>query len=392
MKESAKPPTTKAVITHSQKWFAKQEARLQEPLKNTIRYKGKSATIKICTGVLAPWGFWELYKLAKEVRATVNFSTDYMRHGRAVTNDGAPGAGKTFTGCNTAYFLAISEWERLQDDYFTQRAMLSEWIKNGETDKIEAFKSIEKSYKFYKEHEATNIPCLVSTIPLREYGTGRMSFIVTPEMFLQIDPVPEYTVFFIDEIGEDQGVDKSDTNNPDYLAFWRFPRHFFDGKFVNTNQDGGQAAIAVRRSTDYVNHIVGQEWLMRPTALIKRYERKKARFFKRLFQGKYSNARAQYIAQELYYLKKYISTIGFRQVTCQLQTTEGVAVGGLDKFILPAIGGVQYDERTYRNQYKCKDKPINLRGWEKLTIDEYDHSEFNEQVKSSTKNAKRRAG
>ncbi len=396
MKETAKPPTTKAVITHSAKWFAKQEARLEEPLKNTIRYKGKNATLKIFLGlptlVLPVLGIVELWNLAKDVRETVNFTTDYMRSGRAVTNDGAPGAGKTFTGCNTAYYLSIEAWEQLQEDYATQKAMLPEWLKNGESDKIEAFKAIEKSYKFYKEREATNIPCLVSTIPLREYGTGRMSFVVTPEMFLQIDPVPEYTIFFIDEIGEDQGVDKSDTQNPDYLAFWRFPRHFFDGKFVNTNQDGGQAAIAVRRSTDYVNHIVGQEWKDRPTALINRYKRKKARFFKRLKQGKYSKARAQYIAQELYYLKKYYKTIGFRQVTCQLRTTKGEAVGNLEKFILPAIGGVQYDDRTYRNQYKCKDKPINLRGWEKLTIDEYDHSEFNEQVKTSTKNSKRGAG
>ncbi len=379
-------------MIHSAEWFKKQEARLEEPLKNTIRYKGRKATLKIFAGlptlVLPILGIVELYRLKKYINSFSNFSTDYMRNGRAVTNDGAPGAGKTFTGCNTSYFLALEAWKRLQEDYFTQKAMLSEWLKNGDTDKIEAFKAIEKSYEFYKVLEATNIPCLISSIPLREYGTGRMSFAITPEMFLQIDPVPEYTIFFIDEIGEDQGVDKSDTNNPDYLAFWRFPRHFFDGKFVNTNQDGGQAAIAVRRSTDYINHIVGQEWIMRPAALIKRYERKKMRYFRGLNRGKYSKARAEHIAQELYYLKKYISTIGFRQVTCQLMTTKGVAIGGLDKFILPAIGGVQYDERTYRKQYKCKDKPIKMRGWEKLTIDEYDHSEFNEQVRSSAKKGK----
>ena len=377
---------------HSEQWFEKQEARLQEPLKNTIRYYGKSATIKIFTGILAIWGIIELVKLAKDLRATVNFSTDYMRNGRAVTNDGPPGAGKSFTGCNTAYYLAVNEaWPQLQADYHTQKAMLSEWNKNGDTDKVEAFRAIEKSYKFYKEHEATNIPCLASRLPLREYGTGRMSFEITPEMFLQIDCVPEYTIFFIDEIGEDQGTDKSDTNNPDYLAFWRFPRHFFNGKFVNTNQDGGQAAIAVRRSTDYVNHIVGQEWVMRPTALENRYNRKKTRYLKRLNQGKCSAARAEHIGQELYYLEKYYKTIGFRRVTCQLRTTEGAAVGGLDKFILPAIGGVQYDDRAYRNQYKCKDKPIKMRGWEKLTIDEYDHSDFNKQVKSSTKKVTRGA-
>lgn len=380
--------------THSDKWFAAQEARLEEPLKNTKRYYRKSAMLKIFAGlptlILPILGIIEVVRLYRNLNGYSNFTTEYMRNGRAVTNDGAPGAGKTFTGCNTAYYLAIEAWEQLKNDYFTQKSMLSVWLKNGDTDKIEAFKTLEKSYEFYKANEETNIPCLISTIPLREYGTGRMSYKITPEMFLQLDRVPEYTIFFIDEIGEDQGVDKSDTVNPDYLAFWRFPRHFFDGKFVNTNQDGSQAAIAVRRSTDYVNHIIGQEWKMRPTALENRYERRKARFFKRLNKGRYSEARAEYIEQELYYQFKYYHTIGFRQVTCQLHTTQGVAVGGFDKYILPAIGGVQYDDRTYRKQYKCKDKEIKLQGWEKLTIDEYDHSEFNNQVKGGKPEPKRR--
>ena len=387
------------MANHSEAWFKRQEARLEEPLKNTIRYYGKSATAKFFSLIFPPvgiplsiWAIVQLVKLHKHINEFANFTTDFMRNGRALTNDGAPGAGKTFTGGNTAYYLATDEaWVDLQNDYHTQKSMLSVWLKNGDTDKLEAFKALEESFLFYKEREETNIPCLVSTIPLREYGTGRMSYVITPEMFLQLDRVPEYTIFFIDEIGEDQGVDKSATNNPDYLAFWRFPRHYFDGKFINTNQDGGQAAIAVRRSTDYVNHIVGQEWLMRPKRLENKFKRKMERFSQRLEKGKYSTARAEHIAQELYYLKKYYHTIGFRQVTCQLHTMSGEAVGGFDKFILPAIGGVQYDDRTYRKQYKCKDKPIKLQGWEKLIIDEYDHSEFNEQFKNGKTETKRRS-
>lgn len=381
-------------MKHSDEWFAKQEARLQEPIKNTIRYYGKSATIKIVAGlptlILPIIGIVELVKLARDLRGTVNFTTDYMRNGRAVTNDGAPGAGKTFTGANTAYNLAVDAWTKLKQDYFTQSAMVAQWVKEGETDKLEAFRSIKESYEFFAAREAEFIPCLVSTIPLREYGTGRMSYQVTPEMFLQIDRVAERTIFFVDEIGEDQGVIISGTDNADYLSFWRFPRHFFDGKFVNTNQDGGQAAIAVRRSTDYNNRIIGQEWVLRPIRLEVRFRRKERRYYKLISKGRQGNARAQYLAQELYYLKKYIATIGFREVTCQLRTTDGVAVGGLNKFILPAIGGVEYDDRTYRNQYKCKDKPIDLRGWEKLTIDEYDHSGFVSELGNEKEKPKRR--
>ena len=387
-------------MIHTSKWFERREARLEEPLKNTILYYGKSALLKTFAGlptvILPILGVVEFLGVVKKYRETVNFTTDYMRSGRAVTNDGPPGVGKTFTGANTAYNLAIKAWAELQEDYFTQKAMVPQWVKVGDSDKLEAFKSLEESYKVYRQNIETNIPCLISSIPLREYGTGRMSYQLTPEMFLQTDRVPERTILFIDEIGEDQGVSISETKNPNYLAFWRFPRHFFDGKFVNTNQDGSQAAIAVRRSTDYVNRIIGQKWIDRPAALEAKFERKKRRYYKLIKKCGADDKRAKHLAQELYFLKKYIATIGFREISCQLRTIEGSPVGEVQKFILPAIGGVQYDDRTYRNQYKCRNETIGLRGWEKLTIEEYDHSGFAAQIKSGNngkgKAPKRRGG
>lgn len=371
---------------HNAEWFAAQEARLQEPIKNTVRYYTRRDVAKMLSLAYCPpaglffffWaGLFHFLKTRKYYRNFSNLTTDFMNNGRAITNDGAPGAGKTFTGANVAYFLALGQWEKLKTDYFTQRTLLAQWVKAGETDKIEAFKALEKSFLFYAERENEFIPCLVSSVPLREYGTGRMSYQVTAEMFLQKEKIAENTVLFNDEIGENQGVDKSMTNNPDYLAFWRYPRHFFDGMFVNTNQSGGQAAIAVRRSTDYVNHIFGQEWLERPHALEKRIKKKEYRFFKRLEKGKLSPEKAEYLGQDLYYLKKYAATIGFRKVTSQLMTSEGKVIGGIEETILPAIGGVQYDDRAYRKQYKCKDELIKMKGWDKLTIEPYDNSGFN---------------
>lgn len=374
---------------HSAAWFAKQEARLEEPLKNTVRYFGKSAFIKIFAGIptigITIWGIVQFVRVKKYIHSFSNLSTDYMNNGRAVTNDGPPGAGKTFTGGNVAYYLSIEQWEKLKSEYFTQRTMVAQWLKDGALDKLEEFKTLEESYQFFAERERENIPCLVSSVPLREFGTGRMSYELTPEMFLQKERVGEYTVFFNDESGADQGVDTSKTTDKDLLAFWRLPRHFFDGKFVNTNQDGAQNAIYMRRSTDFVCHIFGQEWIMRPLALELKYARKEKKFYKKLRKGKLDTASAAYLGQELYYLKKYIKTIGFRRVSTQLRTSEGVAVGGPEVIILPAIGGVQYDERAYRKQYKCKDQPIAMRGWEKLTPEPYDHSEFENQIRGEGK-------
>lgn len=377
---------------HTATWFAKQKARLEEPLKNTLRYYGKRATAKIATlpipligWGLAIWGVVQLVSLRKYIYSFSNLTTDYMNKGRAVTNDGAPGAGKTFTGSNVAYFLALEQWKKLKSDYFTQRTMVAQWVREGDTDKLESFKALEESYIFYAEREAEFIPCLVTSIPLREYGTGRMSYVLSPEMFLQEERVAENTVFFNDESGKDQGTDTSKTGNKDVLAFWRLHRHLIDSLFVNTNQDGSQNAIYMRRSTDFVSHIYGQEWLMFPVALELKYKRIERRYYKRLERGKISEKRAEHIGQELYFLKKYIATIGFRKVKSQLLTTKGVAIGDIETTILPAIGGVQYDDRAYRKQYKCKNKPIEMKGWEKLIIEELDTSEFDKKIKGDDK-------
>lgn len=365
---------------HNEAWFLKQEARLQEPINNTKRYYYKRFIIKIATVVLSPWGISGLLKTRKYLNSFMRLHTDFMNKGRAITQDGAPGAGKTFTGSNIAYFLAIEQWERLKSDYFTQRTMVTQWVKDGDADKLTNFKALEESYIFYKEREATNIPCLVSSIPLREYGTGRMSYVLPPEVFLQIDRVPEYTVLFNDESGFLQGADTSKTANKDILAFWRYPRHFFDGIFVNTNQDGSQNAIYMRRSTDFVNHLYGQEWLLRPVRLEKKYKRKEERYYKRLNRGKLTAEQKEYKGQELYYLKKYIATIGFRRIESRMTTSKGEVVGEIEETILPAIGGVQYDDRAYRNLYKCKDKEITLKGWERLVIDKFDRDGFDKSV------------
>lgn len=373
---------------HSEAWFAKQEARLQEPIKNTQKYYYRSGFVKIALIPIAGivLGLIDIFCMKAYLNQYIyRFQSDeYMYNGRMITNDGPPGSGKTFSGGNMAYALAQKQWDKLKSDYFTQRSMVAEWVKNGATDKLTAFKAIEESYLFYAEHEAEFIPCLVSTIPLREYGTGRTSYKLAPEIFLQKQRVPEYTVFFNDETGQLFGADKSKTSNPDVEDFWRFYRHFLDAMAVNTNQDGGQNMIQIRRSTDYVNHLYGQEWIMTPARLERRYIRKEKKFYKK--QGKISPAKEEYLAQELYYLKKYKATIGFRRVCHQLNTVQGERISEKEYYIFPAIGGVEYDDRCFRNLYKCKDEKIKLDGWTDLVVDEYERSEYDSLIKGESQN------
>lgn len=361
---------------HNEKWFAKKEAQIKEPIKNTERYYLHKFFLQIWLLPTLVGTYWavkaiiDLCRTRKHLRVFSEYQNDIMNKGRTITNDGAPGAGKTFTGKNMAYFLAQRRWEELRSNYFTQRSMVAEWTKGGDTEKLNSFKAIEESYLFYAARERENIPCLVSSIPLREYGTGRMSYELDSEVFFQIKRLPEYTVIFNDESGKDSGADKSKTENKELLEFWRFLRHFYDGMFVNTNQDGGQNGIFVRRSTDYVNHIYGQEWILRPDKLLNKIEKKKIRYFSKLFRGKLKEERAEYVGQELYYLEKYAQTIGFRAVSHQLTTTQGALVGEKEEYIFPAIGGVEDDDRCFRNLYRCRDKEIELQGWTKMVVNE----------------------
>lgn len=372
---------------HSEAWFAKWEARLQEPIKNTKLYHYRDGLIKIAflpTIVLPILGIIQIMRARDYLRRFIECRNEFMHKGRMITNDGPPGAGKTFSGGNMAYYLAIEQWEKLKSDYFTQRSMRDEWIKNGETDKLMALKALEESYEFYAAREAEHIPCLMSTVPLREYGRGRTSYKLQPEVFMQIQRVPEYTVFFNDESGQLFGADKSKTASADISDFWRLYRHFMDGMAVNTNQDGGQNMIQIRRSTDYVNHLYGQEWILPPVRLERKYARKERKYYKKL--GKMDPAKEEYLGQELYYLKKYKATIGFRRVLHQLNTVQGEHITEKEYYIFPAIGGVEYDNRSYRNLYKCKDKEIELEGWESLVVDEYDRSEYDSLIKGDSQN------
>lgn len=77
-------------------------------------------------------------------------------------------------------------------------------------------------------------------MPLREYGTGRMSYELTPEVYAQVMRVPEYSVLFNDESGRLFGGETSKTASEDLRDLRRFIRHFLDAMAVNTNQDGNE--------------------------------------------------------------------------------------------------------------------------------------------------------
>lgn len=231
---------------HNDEWFAKQEARLEEPFKNTKRYYCKKALLEITLGlptlILPVIGIIELIRTRLYIDSFYDQTKDYMFKGRMIKNVGPPGCGKTFTGSNIAYSLALKRWEDLKTDYFTARSMVKEWVKNGDAEKLIAYKALEESYEFFAEREDKFIPCLLTTIPMREYQTGRMSYKLTPAVYAMVQRIPEYTVLFNDETGATFNCHDSLNIAEDVQDFMRFIRQMLDAVGINTEQgDDGDA-------------------------------------------------------------------------------------------------------------------------------------------------------
>lgn len=375
---------------HNTVWFEKQEERLEEPFKNTKRYHGRKAILMIILGlptlILPIWGLVKLIKLWLYIDSFYDQQKDYMFKGRMIKNVGPPGCGKTFTGGNIAYSLALKRFEDLTTDYFTARTMVREWVKNADAEKLIAYEALKESYEFFKANEDKFIPCLLTTIPLREYKTGRMSYRLTPAVYAMVQRIPEYTVLFNDETGATFNCHNSLNIADDVQDFMRFIRQMLDAVGVNTEQGDDGDAKTFRKSTDYNNYLGGQEWLMKPTRLIKRFNRIIEKYIKKTENGTFSEEQAIFKGQELYYMKEYIKTIGFRRIPHELKSAGAGLYGNIkEDYIFPAIGCVQYSDRAFRSAYKCKDQTIELDGWTGLLIEDCDLHEYDSLTRKQPK-------
>ena len=296
---------------------------------------------------------------------------DYLGSARVVTLTGVPGCGKTFSGgANIAIAVAASRWAKLKSDYFLQQGMVTRWKLEGDTDAIEKFAALEESYIYFAEREARYIPCLISTIPLRDLH-GRFSYVMTPEVETQVTRVPEYTVLFKDESGLDSGASRSRDMSLAEQATYRFIRHFGDFTLINTDQRETGNAVQIRGVTDYNINLQRQETIMAPNFAWKIFQKQKNRYFRRLQEGKISREKAQHIGEKYFYREKYLETIGFRKIPYTHGGANGQGtVFDRGTYIFPRRGMADYDGRTWWKMYQAKDKPLDLATWETLLVGE----------------------
>lgn len=193
---------------------------------------------------------------------------------------GAPGTGKTASGTQMSYWAAADAWEKLKFErakYFWrlkdfQKVLDSPDATDAERQdaqySIAYFDFLDKSFDFFRKNEDKYIPCYLSTCPVWDLD-GRMSYVYESKYVTDHTLLPAFSVVFADEIGYEEGSDKSRDLPPDFATWYRYHRQFGDYRIYGTDQDSGAVCIQARRSTDNNRALYRQIWGLEPKLLIK---------------------------------------------------------------------------------------------------------------------------
>ena len=293
-----------------------------------------------------------------------------QRHERRITLNnvvivkiGAPGCGKSSSGLYEAVVMARQMWRDLAWRYYKLK---SKKVKPQDWDEVKF------SYEYFKKSNC--VPCLLSNIPVMV--DGKYTTFVSKEHCEQKSRLPAHCVLFLDEVGamlsvdtakQRQGNDEDAAQNAVNVSdFFRLCRHFGNWRIICTEQDSENIYIDVRRVVSKNEYMLWQKWVLKPYLFLWLFLPLRAlaihfQWTSRLF------------ARPLIFLEKLCQSIGFRKYRF-LTENNTQRLSGMQKgkrtFYLPSLLNFKYDERTFRNFYKCKDQKIKPTVFENLVLED----------------------
>lgn len=274
---------------------------------------------------------------------------------------GQPGSGKSSSGGYDAVSVANKMWQELQYKYWEYKSLIGEWIKNNNYEKILEWYEIRDSYEYYMTNDC--VPCLWSNIPL--CVNGQYTSVLNFENASQNKRIPYYSVLFFDEVGSIFTVAMSKDKPMTVSDFFRLCRHFGDYKIFATEQDPENIFIDVRRVVASNIYMLSQTWTNKPLLLNLIYSLLK------LFALKFDKGN-KILAKSLRFMRTAISYVGARKYKyVEQQNTELQAYKERERiktYYLPTNLNYQYNDRTYKNLYLCKDKKIETEIFNTLTL------------------------
>jgi len=278
---------------------------------------------------------------------------------------GSPGCGKSSSGLYEAVVMARKMWTELQWNfvkYCTKRIKPQNWSE------------IEYSYNYFKNSNC--VPCLLSNIPVMV--DGKYTTFVSKEHCEQKERLPAHCVLFLDEVGamlsvdtakQRQGDDADAQQNAINVSdFFRLCRHFGNWRIICTEQDSENIYIDVRRVVSKNEYMLSQKWVLKPYVFL-------TIFYPLRWLAIKINRWQKIIAPPLIFLEKLCKSIGFRKYRF-LTENNTQRLSGMQKgkrtFYLPSLLNFKYDERTFRNFYKCKDQVIIPTVFKNLVLEDTD--------------------
>lgn len=291
---------------------------------------------------------------------------------------GEPSTGKSSSGIYEAIEKSKKLWEELQFEYW----LISEKIEriysgtriehkvlgkdengnlkidykrvySGDKAKIKHAIEIVESYEYYSSHNC--IPCFWSNIPV--FVDGKPANIFTTDHLLQNEKILYKGIAFIDEIGSMLPPQLSLNKNEMIDLMFRFCRHFTEWHIISTEQDGSATLISARRVTAENRRMIEQKHILKPFILdwVTKVIKKVIQHFKG------TDERVRFISN----LRYYVDSVGFRKFKYEdygnLQVgNKGEVSSRVKAFMAPPHLNCFYDDRTFRNLYKCINQCANV--------------------------------
>jgi len=301
-----------------------------------------------------------------------------LTHRRRITLDnivvckiGAPGQGKSSSGLYEAVTMARQMWRKLIIKHYIMKNRVKKWRKDPLKNemRLRDWEEVEFSYNFFKNKNC--VPCLVTNIPV---CVGKMTSKVIKDHIEQKKRLPAHVVIFLDEVGAMMSVDTAKQRMGDteeardaqaVSDFFRLIRHFIDGRVVCTEQDSENIYIDVRRVVSFNEYMISQRWVLRPYLFMA------IAFPIKWYIVKFE-ALSKIFARPYQFIQKLISCIGFRKYRYLRENNTERASGmqtGKRTFYLPSKLPFEYDDRTFRNLYNCKDEVCEPEVFTKMQLD-----------------------
>lgn len=312
---------------------------------------------------------------------------------------GEPGTGKSSSGIYDAVIIAERLWKELKFEFWCLKNRISKIysgthlehkvigltpdnkpiieytrIYTGKEDKIKHAIEVVEAYEYYSEHEC--IPCLFSNIPLFKNGVPCNKF--TADHLLQKEKLLYKSIAFVDEIGSMLPPELSNNKIQVIDLFFRFIRQFKDFRIISTEQDGAATLVSARRVTAENKQMIEQKHTLKPIILNWLIDYLETKFVTK----KPTDRKVNFIIN----LKAYVNNVGFRKFKyidfSNLQVGKKGGNGSRVKsFIAPPKLNCEYDNRTFKNLYKCANASANVEQFKRLVLNEEEIFKlFNRQI------------